>query len=209
MKQLTKAVSRLTAAVGARCFWVGVAPERVAIIDPGMTPRLNRVARELRRAGRSPYEVTDILLTHGDSDHAQVAAEWQRRTGARVFLGTADAAILAGEADPSSGFRQVTRKIGAAELPRNLTELDQDLEIAPGLVALKTAGHTPGHFAFRFENVLFAGDAARCQDRQLVAMPALLDDDRAKSAASLARLQALDVDWYCCGHSDPAKRVIA
>jgi len=206
VKQLTKTVSWLTDAIGARCYWIDVAPGRVAIVDPGMTAGLNRIARELRRAGRSPYEVTDILLTHGDSDHAQVAAEWQRRTNAEVWLGAADAAILAGEADPASALRQVSRKMAAAELPRNLHQLDGDIEITPGLVALKTPGHTPGHHAFRYEDVLFAGDAARCRDGQLVAMPALLDDDRRKSAASLARLAALDVEWYCCGHSDPVHR---
>lgn len=206
MKQLTKTVSWLTDSVGARSYWVDVAPNRVAIVDPGMTAGLNRVARELRRAGRSPYEVTDILLTHGDTDHAQVAAEWQRRTGARVWLGAADAAILAGEAEPSSGLRQFTSKLATPELPRNLTEINGDTEIADGLVALKTPGHMPGHYAFRFQNVLFAGDAARCQNGQLVAMPTVLHDDRHKAAASLARLAALDVDWYCCGHSDPAQR---
>ena len=51
-----------------------------------MKPGLNRVARELRAAGRSPYEVTDILLTHYDIDHTGAAAEWQRRTGARTWL---------------------------------------------------------------------------------------------------------------------------
>lgn len=206
MKQLTRTVSWLTDAVGARSYWIDVAPNQVAIVDPGMTAGLNRVARELRRAGRSPYEVTDILLTHGDTDHAQVAAEWQRRTGARVWLGAADAAILVGEAEPSSGLRQVTSKLATPELPRNLTELNDDTEIADGLVALKTPGHTPGHHAFRFDNVLFAGDAARCQDGRLVAMLGVLHDDRSKAAASLARLRALEVDWYCCGHSDPARR---
>ena len=206
MKQLTKQVSWLTDAVGANCYWIDLAPDQVAIVDPGMSAGLNRVARELRRAGRSPYEVTEILLTHADTDHAGVAAEWQRRTGARTWLGAADAAILTGAARPASRLRQVTSRIATPELPGNLQLLDEDAEILPGLAALKTAGHTPGHHCFRFESVLLVGDAANCQDGRLVPMPAFLDDDLRHSAASLSRLRALDVDWYCCGHSDPSKR---
>jgi hydroxyacylglutathione hydrolase len=206
MKQLTDQVSWLTDAVGAHCYWIDLAPDQVAIVDPGMSLGLNRVARELRRAGRSPYEATEILLTHHDIDHAQAAAEWQRRTGARTWLGAADAAILTGAARPASPRRQVTSRIATPELPGRLQLLDGDAEILPGLVALKSAGHTPGHHSFRFGGVLFAGDAARCAEGQLVGMPAFLDDDVHHSGASLSRLRALEVDWYCCGHSDPAKR---
>jgi hydroxyacylglutathione hydrolase len=206
MKQLTEQVSWLTDAVGANCYWIDFAPNRVAIVDPGTPLGLNRVARELRRAGRSPYEVTEILLTHADTDHAGVAAEWQRRTGARTWLGAADAAILTGAEHPASRLRQVTSRIATPELPGRLQLLDEDAEILPGIVALKTAGHTPGHHSFQFGKALFVGDAARCVEGRLVPMPAFLDDDVRHSSAALARLSAIGVDWYCCGHSDPERR---
>lgn len=206
MRQLTNEVSWLTDSVGARCYWIDLGPDRVAIVDPGTFLGLNRVARELRRAGRSPYEVTDILLTHGDVDHAQTAAEWQRRTGAQVWLGEADAQILSGLVQPESTFRQITSKLGTSELPDNLQLLTGDAEIGDGLTALWTRGHTAGHHSFRFDSVLFAGDAARCVEGQLAPMIHWLNDHPSQAAASLARLRALDAEWYCCGHSDPAKR---
>jgi hydroxyacylglutathione hydrolase len=206
MRQLTAEVCWLTDAVGANCYWIDLAADRVAIVDPGMKLGLNRVARELRRAGRSPYEVTDILLTHADTDHAHAAAEWQRRTGARTWIGAADAAIITGAERPASSIRQVTSRIATPELPANLRLLTEDAEIAPGLVTVKTTGHTPGHHSFSFGRVLFAGDAARCQHGRLIPMTAGLDDDVRHARASLARLAAMDVDWYCCGHSDPQRR---
>ena len=106
MQQLTQHAFWLTSAVGAHCYWLD-AGDRVAIIDPGMKAGLNRVARELRQAGRSPYEVTDILLTHYDIDHTGAAAEWQRRTGARAWLGAADAAILTGAVPPATSVPPV------------------------------------------------------------------------------------------------------
>lgn len=205
MQQLTDNAFWLGASVGAHCYWLD-AGERVAIIDPGMTFGLNRVARELRDAGRSPYEVTDILLTHYDADHAGVAAEWQRRTGARAWIGAADAAILTGAVPPSTPFRRLTASVGRPELPRNLHLLDGDAEVWPGLVALHTPGHTPGHHAFRAGRVLFAGDAAKARDGRLVPMPDALMTNPRQGLADLARLRALDVDWYCCGHSDPVRR---
>lgn len=206
MKQLTNKVAWLTDSVGANCYWIDFAPGKVAIVDPGYRIGLNRVARELRRAGRSPYEVTDILLTHGDTDHAHAAAQWQLRTGARTWLGAGDAAILTGAARPATRTRQLTSRLATPPLPGKLRLLDGDEEILPGLIALKTAGHTPGHHSFRFESVLLAGDAARCVGGNLVPMPAFIDDDLRHAGAALARLRALEVDWYCCGHSDPAKR---
>ena len=205
MRQLTENTFWLTSAVGARCYWLD-AGDRVAIIDPGMRPGLNRVARELRAAGRSPYEVTDILLTHYDVDHAAAAAEWQRRTGARAWLGAADAAILTGAVPVTTPLRRVTARIGRPELPGNLRLLDGDEELWPGLVALPTPGHTPGHHVFRAAGVLFAGDAARASQGRLVPMPDLLMTNPRRGIADLALLRALDVDWYCCGHSDPQRR---
>ncbi len=206
MKDLTTKTSWLTDAVGAHCYWLDLGRGRVAIVDPGMSVGLNRVARELRRAGRSPYEVTEILLTHHDIDHAQAAAEWQRRTGARTWLGAADAAILTGAERPTSPRRQFTSRLGTPALPGNLRLLDGNEEILPGVVALQTSGHTHGHHSFVFDQVLFAGDAARCIDGRLVPMPSLLDDEPHRATAALARLRAIEVDWYACGHSDPARR---
>lgn len=206
MKQLTGNVFWLTAAVGAHCYWLD-AGDRVAIVDPGMRSGLNPVARELRAAGRSPYEVTDILLTHYDFDHAGAAAQWQRRTGAGVWLGAADAAILTGAAPAPTPFRRLTVALARVELPRNLHLLNGDAELWPGVVALHTPGHTPGHHSFRHDRVLFVGDTALAKDRRLVPMPSPLMTDRTQGLADLARLRALDVDWYCCGHSDPARRL--
>ncbi len=205
MKQLTDQVAWLTSAVGARCYWLD-APGRVAIVDPGMMPGLNRVARELRDAGRSPYEATDILLTHYDIDHAAAAAQWQRRTGARVWLGAADAAILTGAVAPATPLRRFVAALGLPELPANLRLLDGDGEPWPGLEALHTPGHTPGHHAYRVGGVLFAGDAALARRGRLEAIPAILMTDVDRGEADLARLRTLDVDWYCCGHSDPVRR---
>ncbi len=206
MKYLTDSLAWLQSAAGANCYWLDTDGHTV-IVDPGMTRGLNPVARELRAAGRSPYEVTDILLTHYDPDHAQAAAQWQRRTGARTWLGAADAAILTRAVPPPPPpFRRIAGRLSLPELPGNLQLLDGDAELWPGLTALATPGHTPGHHAFRAGRVLFAGDAALSKEGRLTRVPSFLMSDLARGAVDLARLSALDVDWYCCGHSAPQRR---
>lgn len=206
MKQLTDSAFWLTDAVGARCYWLD-AGARVAIIDPGMRAGLKRVARELRAAGRSPYEVTDILLTHYDFDHAGAAAEWQRRTGARCWLGAADAAVLTGAVPPAGSFRRFTSSVARSELPGNLRLLpDTDSEPWPGLVALNTPGHTAGHHSFSAGEVLFAGDTALADHRGLRPMHPFLMTDVEQGLIDLGRLRLLGAEWLCCGHSDPVRR---
>lgn len=205
MNQLTTHAYWLTSAVGAHCYWLD-AGERVAIIDPGMRSGLNSVARELRAAGRSPYEVTDILLTHYDIDHTGAAAEWQRRTGARTWIGAADAAILTGAVPPpATPFRQFAAAFTRIELPGDLQLIDGDTELWPGLVALHTPGHTPGHHSFRYDNVLFVGDTATADSHGLKPMQPFIMSDPMQGLADLARLQAIRAEWVCCGHSDPVR----
>ena len=154
---------------------------------------------------RLPYEVTDILLTHYDFDHAQAAAEWQRRTGARCWLGAADAAILTGAAAPGTRFRRFTAALGLPELPRNLHVLDAAGEPVPGVRVIATPGHTPGHHSLWFEGTLFCGDAALACPTGLQPVPSLLMTDVGQGLADLAKLRLLQADWYCCGHSDPVR----
>lgn len=205
MKQVTESVYWLRSAVGARSYWLE-AEDRVAIVDPGMIAGLSRLTDELRQAGRSPNQVTDILLTHHDFDHAQTAAIWQKRNGARVWLGAEDIAVLAGAADPSSRMRRLSSKLVRVDLPERLQPIVGDVELWPGLIALHTPAHTAGHHSFRWGDVLFVGDAARARQGRLVPSPSWQMSDMKRSPAELARLSALPVTWYCPGHSDPTRR---
>lgn len=207
MQQISGNAYWMRSAVGARCYWLDGPGKRRAIIDPGTRFGLNRVARELGNAGRSPGEVTDILLTHYDFDHTAAAAEWQRRTGARVWLGAPDAAILGRTAPaPDTPLRRTLARFGLPELPAELHLLEAETEIWDGLIALPTPGHTPGHFSFLAGQVVFVGDAGAAVKGLLKPTPAPLMSDLQQGEQSLARLRKLQVEWYCCGHTDPVRR---
>ena len=146
--------------MGAHCYLIDH-PDGLVLIDPGMSLGLNRVARALHASGRSPRAVSHLLLTHYDADHAQVAAAWQRRTGAGVWLGAADAAILTGAAAIPTGFRRLMGGVlGLPELPGGLHLVEGRDEILPGIEAVPTPGHTPGHLCFYDEEkqIMLTGD---------------------------------------------------
>lgn len=207
MQHLTGQVWWVNEAVGAHCYLIDE-PGRLILVDPGLSLGLNRVARALHDSGRSPRAVTHLLLTHYDGDHTQAAAEWQRRTGAGVWLGAADAAILTGAVAVPTPFRRLMAGVmGIAELPGGLHLIQGQNEILPGVQAIPTPGHTPGHVVFRYADVAFIGDSAMVTKHgELTGMPGFLNSDAVAAAGSLALVDSLDVTWRCAGHSAPRHR---
>ena len=206
MRALTRTVLHLDRALGANAYLVR-GRHGFVLVDPGLAKNLERIATSMAANGLSPYHVTEILLTHYDPDHAASADEWARRTGARIWVGAEDAAIMRRSAPvPRTPFRRIMRRL-APRLNSPAELLRGEAEIAEGVRALPTPGHTPGHFTFVLDDVAFSGDAALVgPDGALNRMPAFLDADPLQAAASRVRLRQLDVAWFCCGHSDPARR---
>jgi glyoxylase-like metal-dependent hydrolase (beta-lactamase superfamily II) len=180
---------------------------RVLLVDPGPSFQLNPLARELRAAGRSPYDVTDILLTHYDQDHSRSAAEWRRRTQATVWLGADDAEILRSRKVPGPRLRRIMMALlGLARLPEGTVEMRGDVTVIPGLTALPTPGHTPGHYAFLWHDAALIGDAAlTAPDGELCPFtPQQLMTDAVQADATFQMLCTLQVRIFCPGHS-PAR----
>ncbi|QLQ17000.1 MAG: MBL fold metallo-hydrolase [Micropruina sp.] len=208
MKSLGDNAFHLATAIAANAYLVE-GRRGLILIDPGLAPNVNRIARELVHHGLSPFHVTDILLTHYDPDHAGSADTWAHRTGARVWIGAADAAILRGEAKPPrTPFRRTMALAGRPKLPHNTTLIEDDTEVVDGIRAVPTPGHTPGHVAFVHRGVGFIGDAARVSpEATLHPGPEFLDTDPVQAAASRALLQTLGIVTICAGHSAPAMRI--
>ncbi|WP_408637703.1 MBL fold metallo-hydrolase [Ornithinimicrobium sediminis] len=182
---------------------------RVFLVDPGPSFQMDPVARELRASGRSPYDLTDILLTHYDQDHSRSAAEWRHRTQATVWLGADDAEILRTRKVPGPWFRRcMMALLGLANLPQGTVAMRGETVIAPGLTAVPSPGHTPGHYAFIWHDVALIGDAARTSpDGGLVRFkPRGLATDPALADRSRHALANLPVRVFCPGHGPVADR---
>lgn len=179
---------------------------RAAVIDPGMSSGFDGVLAELREGEAETGPITDIVLTHYDFDHAQLAQQLRTVLGATVWIGAADAEILRGRRAPKTLFRKLLKRIARVPFPEGARELSGTGEIFPGLTYFPTPGHTPGHYAYQWRGVLFTGDAAKvAPDGSVSDFYALVIDDRRVAEATVhllsERIASGSVEWVCSGHS--------
>ena len=197
MDSIYPSVYRLQHSAGSNGYAI-LDGDRVAIVDPGLASGRGALLRELREAGLLA-RVTDVLVTHSDPDHVGAAPAVQAATGARVWMGRADAEVLEGARRPATRFRRLLAR-RPAPFPGGLELLAGGEEPFPGVTALGTPGHTPGHMAFLFGDVVFAGDAVRGSDRGLRLMPRFLTSDQDQAKASLELIAGAGRRWLCPGH---------
>ncbi|MDP2122499.1 MAG: MBL fold metallo-hydrolase [Hoeflea sp.] len=148
---------------------------RLILFDVGsgsnFMPSAGRLLDNLAEAGFDPADVTDVLFTHCHPDHLWgLIDDFDEMvfSNARFHMGRAewefwrDPATV--EAMPEE---RKTFAIGAqnrlAHLEDIITLFEPGAEVVPGVEAVDTSGHTPGHMAFMLhggsEPVLVAGDA--------------------------------------------------
>src|SRR5262245_5109940 len=129
---------------------------------------------ELAAVGVQPPDVDVILVSHLHLDHDGWIAT--RDAGitfpnAVVHVGRGDyERFVVGDSEGDPGTLRVARH--KKEAYRNLFDagrlelVDDVTEVVPGVVAMPTPGHTPGHLAFairdRGERLMILGDAMYC-----------------------------------------------
>jgi glyoxylase-like metal-dependent hydrolase (beta-lactamase superfamily II) len=141
----------------------------VTVVDCGVAKASPRIVAGLAAIGKSPRDVTRVLLTHVHSDHVGGAPEFVRATGAEVAVHADDAGFAeAGRHAPMNaatlGGRLLNRLPGGRFEPltvaRRLADGDV-LDVGGGLRVVHTPGHSPGHVSLLHEptRVLVTGDA--------------------------------------------------
>ena len=203
---------------------------RLAMIDAGLPPDWAVFERVVRSLGRTPAELSAVVLTHAHVDHTGIAERARRETGATVYLPDGDRELAAHQLRSSKSSRNPVHYLGKAAT-RSLywkmmrsgalrsepirafqTYADGDtLGAVPGSpVAVGTPGHTDGHTAIHFpdRDLLFTGDALVTRNPytdetgpRLVSLVATADGDQA--LASLDRIAATGATTLLPGHGDP------
>jgi glyoxylase-like metal-dependent hydrolase (beta-lactamase superfamily II) len=142
---------------------------QVTLVDCGLKTAPPRIVAGLAAIGKSPSDVTRIVLTHAHMDHAGGARQMLSATAVPgVEVHEADVEFVrSGHNAPtaqSTAGRMMTRLPGGTfDTVPVVTELTdgQVIGVAGGVRVVHTPGHTPGHVSLLHESsgVLITGDA--------------------------------------------------
>jgi glyoxylase-like metal-dependent hydrolase (beta-lactamase superfamily II) len=196
---------------------------RLTIVDcgaKGYWPQLDEALREL---GRSRDDIAAVVLTHGHVDHVGFAERLRSETGVPVYVHEDDREmVLTGKIQKTEGsmlpylrhpfaYKMILHLArngpSIAKVQEVTTYADGERLDVPGRpLAIHTPGHSRGHCALQFENVLFAGDAlVTLHPLKGTRGPQLAPDafsvDTAHALESLGRLPESPV--LGVGHGDP------
>jgi len=154
---------------------------KTVMIDSGtggqLAPTAGLASASMKAAGISPDQIDTIVISHFHPDH--IFGLMAKDTNAQIFP---NAEILVNEVeykfwtDPAiieklPEFAQGLARRIQATFPnwKNLTQYEGGKEVASGILAVDTPGHTPGHTAFHLasgnDELMLIGD--------LVNLPAL------------------------------------
>jgi glyoxylase-like metal-dependent hydrolase (beta-lactamase superfamily II) len=128
---------------------------RTMLFDTGLGEGKGQLMDSLQKAGVDPASITDVLISHGHPDHVGglVRNGGLAFPNAAIRMSQAEWALIRANPEMADLVRIIAPKVQAFE---------PDGEVAPGVEAQDTAGHTPGHVAYLIADgqnqLLYTGD---------------------------------------------------
>ena len=133
---------------------------KLVLFDTGFgangAPTVGKLADNMKAAGLDPTKVDTVVISHFHGDH--ISGLWAKETSEQIYP---NAQILMPEVeykfwtDPAlveklpEGNRPIVRRMQAT-FPtwKNVSQFNDGAEVAPGVRAIATPGHTIGHTSF-------------------------------------------------------------
>ncbi|MGA8604652.1 MAG: MBL fold metallo-hydrolase [Thermoplasmata archaeon] len=198
------------------------------LVDAGVAGDWKLFARGVAALGRTPRDLTAVLLTHAHSDHTGFAERARSEVNAAVWVHGADAPVAKG-AKQGKNEARLRPYLRYAEAWRTLFGLlghggvnivpilevssfsdGQTIEVPGRPQAVHVPGHTPGMAAVFLpqRRVLFTGDALVTRNpltgrRGPQIMPRGLNRDSRQALESLSKVEDLTAGLVLPGHGDP------
>jgi glyoxylase-like metal-dependent hydrolase (beta-lactamase superfamily II) len=183
--------------------------DRTAIVDTGsanyLLPTAGLVQRNLAAAGIDPKSIDTVLLTHMHPDHS--AGLTDMSNGQRLFP---NAELVMHENEPKHWFddgamakaderaRRLYFLAGREQVTpyKDRTRLFKEGEVFPGVTAVPSVGHTPGHTAYLVssgtDQLMIWGDTVHVPEVQTAIPEAGMAFDTDLAAAAAARKRMFD-----------------
>ena len=182
---------------------------RMAIVDTGsgnyLQPTAGFVQRSLAAAGIDPKSIDTVLLTHMHPDHSAGLVDM---SNGRLLFPNAELVMHENElahwfdegamakADERSAKLYFLAGREQVAPYKNRTRLFREGEVFPGVTAVPSLGHTPGHTAYLIasgnEQLMIWGDTVHVPEVQTAFPEAGMAFDTDLAAAAAARKRMFD-----------------
>ena len=208
---------------GVNCYLVNTGNGGFVLIDTGVSTKRTVLEKELENAGCQPGNLKLVILTHGDSDHAENCAYLRDRYATRIAMHVDDSGMVERgdmswnrKAKPdkvSIIFRILTLLFGLFVKPGKFDTFKPDIYLEDGQ-SLSEYGfnaqvlHLPGHSKGSIGILTAGGDslaglALFCGDL-FYNIPGFLHiDNLADFNASVKKLKSFDISTVYPGHGKP------
>lgn len=139
------------------------------LVDAGSTGDMAKLESELTRAGLTWKDVAAVIVTHAHSDHAGLAADIRRKSGATIVLGAGDVGMArAGKHDDLQPMNFTASILKQFIIDPHFEAFTPDLTVETEIRlgrwgvagrAFQMPGHTPGSLVIELDDGrTFVGD---------------------------------------------------
>ena len=175
--------------------------EKICLIDSGVAGSEKIILDYLKRTGKSPEEISRLILTHAHPDHIGAAAAIKRICGCTVAAHAAEKAWiedvdLQAKERPVPGFFSLVG--GSVPVDQTLKEGDVlHLESDLTLRVLHTPGHSPGSLSLWLDEdgALFSADAVPIAGDMPIYQDILASVRSVQRLASIPEIKHLLAAW--------------
>ena len=196
------------------------AEKDLTLIDTGFRGSMPVVVELIRKLGRKPEEIKQVILTHNHLDHTGGLEELRKLAAVKVAAHRADVNIpegifpypagdYLGKVLKASVFSPLKRRLVLDERQIDISlEGGEVFDILGGLKVIPTPGHTAGSISLHApaHKLLIAGDALNKRGDVLRMPLKTVNTDIEVAAASIRKMAELDVEILCVGHGRPIMR---
>lgn len=200
--------------------WVNafvIEDDGLTLIDTGTKGCTGKIFSAIKNAGKNPYDIKRIILTHAHPDHAGSAEEIKRILGIPVMAHYEDAKIMRygiafrKEICLTPGLKNwliyelAIKRSGINIEPVSIDEQLSDHDLLPllgGIRVIHTPGHSKGHISLLAENeeVLIAGDLLSNGTGLGLSV---IYENMAEGISSILNVANLDFDKMVFGYGRP------